>query len=265
MVAVERCRCRAVIGSAFAAVALVGLPVHAHFSEVVAKKDANVQDAKCQSYALAVALAWHRDRAFDLEHVVNLQETTRSISTEAKITTVRRTIGRDELDRVDAQSHQNLAAAVSRVTQGAYELTSADVEPSNVLASIGRARPTMFSRGRVLPLGEGIPEPVLIATRRIDGRRMSFGSLVPVFGVRYAPAGADPKSIELLTLSAGLTSKVDSQPVFTLDCSGGAARDSLPSEYVVRLAWVPETWFNWRHYAGCVRIFRVEKKGRRGH
>lgn len=252
---------RGVLFLVAACMALDLAPADAHYATLVEAQNANVQDARCQSYTLAIALAWRRDRAFDLEHVDRLQETMRSIDAAANSASNQRTFNRDELDRWYAQSHEDFATAVSNATRGSYELTWIDVEPENRFGSIGSAKPTL-RQGRVLPLGEAIPQPIFLATRRVDGRRMSFGSLVPIFGVRPAPRRKDPKAVELLTLSPGLMFEDDPKKrTISLDCRGNSV-DQTTSEYVVRLAWVPETWFEWRHYAGRVRIFSIEK-GRR--
>ncbi len=194
----------------------------------------------CQSYALAVALAFKRDKAFKLDTAADLRKVETDIRAEIK-----KQAGNNEVN------HTHVEKGFSAYTKGSYVLKIIDVtEPDMGEKMIQRSG--IAYKNAVPPdffLGVAVKDVALTSLISIGKNTYRSGHIVALLGVDGPPNS----NRSYLVLNSGVKIKDTNKTT----CEEGIPDDSGP--YTAQVSWVPSTEIDFRRFGSKLKLWQVEK------
>jgi hypothetical protein len=197
--------------------------------------------SSCQSYALAVALAFKQDPVFPIKTAADLRKAETSIRTEIK-----KAAGSNRV------SHDHIGSGFLAYTKNLYELKITSVSEPELGDQIGE-RTGVKSKASAPPeflFGMVVKDVVLTSTTKIGAYPYEDGHIVAVLGVDGPPNS----SRSYLLLNSGVKVKDKTQKT----CSEEIPDD--PGPYTALLSWVPTSEVSFKSFGGSLKLWRVEKR-----
>jgi hypothetical protein len=212
--------------SSFIAAILLTSTAHADPGFVVTSTTGQANFSSCQSYALAVALAFKRDPAFPITTWAELRKTELGI--RGKIEAVRN--ARDPKSDVN---HDDISAGFLNYTAAKHRLvrSTADLTALGQAVASRSGVSTAASVPASFLLGATVKDVLLSSATQIEGYSYKSGHIFTILGVD-GPPNSDQRYLVLNSAA-----KKGAQTVVT--CQDGLPDD--PGPYQASLAWVKVT------------------------
>jgi hypothetical protein len=194
----------------------------------------------CQSYALAVALAFKRDPAFPVQTASDLRKTETAIRAKIK-----QAAGASPVD------HGHIKAGFDAYTGGKYKLTIRPADFARVGDEVA-GRSGVGSEQAVPPnflLGAAVKDVVLASATKIGSDNYTSGHIFAMLGATL-PANSSQK---FLILNSGVKVKNTTQKA----CMDGVPDD--PGPYTAMLGWKPSSEIEFKQASGKVLLWMIDK------
>jgi len=194
----------------------------------------------CQSYALAVALAFKRDPSFKVLTASDLRKTEEAIRAEIK-----KQAGDGDV------THSHVEKGFSSYTKGSYVLKIDDVTEPDMGDKV-ILRSGIASSASVPPeflLGVTVKDVALTSLNKIGNNSYGVGHIVALLGVDGPPNS----SRSYLVLNSGVKIK----DTDTKTCEEGIPDN--PGPYTALLSWVRTSDIKFKQYGSKLKLWRVEK------
>ncbi|MDM0001209.1 hypothetical protein QTI24_21565 [Variovorax sp. J22P240] len=197
--------------------------------------------SSCQSYALAVALAFKRDAAFPVQTASDLRKVETGIRSKIK-----QAAGSADV------THVHVKAGFDAYTSGRYKLT---IKPGE-LAAVGNAvaaRSGVSSEQATPPtflLGAVVKDVLLASATRIGKDSYGGGHIFTILGATL-PANSSQK---FLILNSGV--KVKGENTARKACSDGVPDKLDP--YVAMLGWTKSVDIEFKQASGKVLLWTID-------
>ena len=194
----------------------------------------------CQSYSLAVALAFKRDPQFKVDTASDLRKAEQGI--------------RAQIVKAAASApvtHAHIVQGFQAYTRNKYKL-SIKSRPLAEIGDVVKARSGLGSKAATPPgflLGQAVNDVVLASATKIDADTYSQGHIFALLGVDGPPTSNQQFLV--------LNSAVKIKPARTVQCENGIPDD--PSNYTALVSWKPVSAISFKQDgAGKVLLWQVE-------
>lgn len=234
---------RVQLGVAVIAATLAASGAQADPSFVVTSTTGQANFSSCQSYALAVALAFKRDPTFPITTWSDLRNTELAI--RGQIDAARK--ARDPKSDVN---HDDISQGFLTYTGAKHKLVRATTDLTG-LSQAAASRSGVSSAASVpasFLLGGAVKDVVLSSATQIEGFPYKSGHIFTILGVDGPPNNNQ----RYLVLNSA--AKKDTQTVVT--CQAGLPDD--PGPYQASLAWVKVTDIKLKAFDGKFSLWTVE-------
>lgn len=199
----------------------------------------------CQSYVLANALAYKKDKAFRIETSAELRDTERQI---------RKAIELAASTHPDnpGVNHDDIRRGFEAYTSNVYTVKTRDLDLVALSDAVGK-RSGITSAALVPPtflFGSVVADVAISSAKKIGGYSYADGHLFSILGIDGPP----DSSRRFLVLNSAVKVK----DIARNACIDGVPDDSGP--YTASIKWYSQSEIDFKTYGGKLKLWTVEKK-----
>lgn len=201
----------------------------------------------CQSYVLALGLAFKKDAAFPISSWRQLRTAETKIRNAIVEEFKKRVPGTIEIKA----NHEDVKSGFTKYTRGVYRLSIKDVDLQGLSDIVGSR--TGVTKGEVVPqnflVGAVVKDVVMSSAVRIDGDSYSDGHIFTILGMD----GPMNSTRKFLILNSGVKIR---------DKTRNACLNELPDDpgpYTASINWRSLTSIELTSFGGMYKVWLVEK------
>jgi hypothetical protein len=213
---------------------------------IVAQPVGQATGSTCQSYVLALALAFKRDKAFALKTTQEL----RTAEMEIRSLIVAEFKKDHPAATVPKPTHKHVASGFAAFAKGKYKLVIRDVDLP-ALSDAAGIRTGITGEGSVPPsflLGDIVKDVIISSATKIGKDPYKEGHLFTILGI----SGPPNSQRRFLILNSAVKGQNSSQNA----CSDGVPDE--PGHYTASVSWWGQTDVDFKLFGNKVKSFTVE-------